>query len=98
MAIELEVVARNDFGRGASRRHRRNEQTPAIIIGQGKEAVTVLLDEKKLIAAALKAEFFEGLTLSLNGEKLLLNQLTFSVIQFLSVFYTWTSYAFNIIY
>ncbi len=70
MAIELEVVARNDFGRGASRRHRRNEQTPAIIIGQGKEAVTVLLDEKKLIAAALKAEFFEGLTLSLNGEKI----------------------------
>lgn len=70
MAIELEAIARNGFGRGASRRLRRTEQTPAIIIGQGKEAITIALDEKKLIAAALKPEFFEGLTLVLNGEKI----------------------------
>ncbi len=70
MAIELEATVRSDFGRGASRRHRRNEQIPAIIIGQGKDAVSILLDEKKLIAASLKDEFFNGLTISLNGEKI----------------------------
>ena len=70
MAITLDVQVRNDLGRGASRRLRRAEQIPAIIIGQGKEAISISVDEKKLIAVALKNEFFEGLTLNYNGEKI----------------------------
>ena len=52
MAITLDATSRTDLGRGASRRLRRAEQIPAIIIGQGKDAVSVTLNEKKLIAAA----------------------------------------------
>ncbi len=68
MAITLDAESRKDLGRGASRRLRRSEKIPAIIIGQGKEAVSLTLDEKKLILATLKEEFFkEPLTINLDG-------------------------------
>ena len=61
---------RNVFGKGASRRLRREFKIPAIVIGQGKDAISVTLDEKKLIAAALKDEFFTGVELKVNGESI----------------------------
>lgn len=69
MAIELEATSRNDLGRGASRRLRRNAQIPAIIIGQGKDAVSVTLNEEKLILAALKDEFYkDSVTVKVDGK------------------------------
>lgn len=69
MAITLDVVLRDDLGRGASRRLRRDEKIPAIIIAKGQETVSVILDEKKLIQAYGKPEFYsETVTLKLNGE------------------------------
>lgn len=69
MAITLDVQLRNDLGRGASRRLRRAEQIPAIIIAKGQETVSVILDEKKLIQATGKPEFYnETITLKLDGQ------------------------------
>lgn len=69
MAITLDAKIRNDLGRGASRRLRREEQIPAIIIGKGEDSVSITLDEKKFIAAALKEEFYQGLTLNVDGKE-----------------------------
>lgn len=70
MAIVLDATSRTDMGRGASRRLRREFKTPAIVIGQGKEAVSVTLDEKKVITAALKEEFYTGVELNLDGKSI----------------------------
>ncbi|MBU3844706.1 MAG: 50S ribosomal protein L25 [Candidatus Anaerobiospirillum pullicola] len=71
MAITLDVELRSDLGRGASRRLRREAKIPAIIIAKGQETVSVILDEKKLIQACTKPEFFsENVTLNLNGEQI----------------------------
>ncbi len=66
--ITLDAVVRSDLGRGASRRLRRNAQIPAIIIAKGQDTVSITLDEKKLILACLKDEFYEGCAINLNGE------------------------------
>lgn len=71
MAITLDVELRNDLGRGASRRLRREEKIPAIIIAKGQETISVILNEKKLIQANTKPEFFtETVTLNLNGNQI----------------------------
>ena len=70
MAIVLDATSRTDLGRGASRRLRREFKTPAIVIGEGKEALSITLDEKKVITASLKDEFFQEVELKLNGESI----------------------------
>lgn len=68
MAITLDAQLRTDLGRGASRRLRRAGSIPAIIAAEGK-AVSITLDEKNLILAALKDEFYnEPSTINVNGE------------------------------
>ena len=67
--ITLDAQKREVLGRGASRRLRRAEQIPAIIIAKGQDTLSIVLDEKKLIVAALKDEFYsEGCTINVNGE------------------------------
>lgn len=68
MAITLDATSRTDLGRGASRRLRRQFLTPAIIIGEGKDAISITLDEKKLIAASLKDEFYTNVELNVDGQ------------------------------
>lgn len=69
MAITLDVELRKDLGRGASRRLRRDGFIPAIIIGSNVDTISITLDEKKLIVAALKDEFYnEPITINVNGE------------------------------
>lgn len=71
MAITLDVELRNDLGRGASRRLRREEKIPAIIVAKGQETRSITLNEKKLIQATTKPEFFtENVTLNLGGESI----------------------------
>lgn len=70
MSVVLEATSRKDLGRGASRRLRRCEKIPAIIIGQGKEAVSITLDEKKVITASLKDEFYQDTVINLDGQEI----------------------------
>lgn len=70
MAITLDATSRTDLGRGASRRLRREFQTPAIIIGEGKEALSITLDEKKVITASLKDEFYKEVEIKLDGQSI----------------------------
>lgn len=68
MTISLDAASRNDLGRGASRRLRKTERIPAVIIGQGKDAVSVSVDEKKLIHAAEQNDFYtQNVVLNLDG-------------------------------
>lgn len=67
MAITLDAQLRTDTGRGASRRLRVAELIPAIIVEPGKDTVSITLDEKKLIQVALKDEFYQGLSINLDG-------------------------------
>lgn len=68
MAISLDATLRTDTGRGASRRLRREELIPAIILEAGKDTISITLDEKKLIVASLKDEFYQGLVINLDGQ------------------------------
>lgn len=70
MAVTLEAALRTDTGRGASRRLRRQERIPAIILEPGKESISISVDEKKLILATLHEEFIRGLDLSLDGRQI----------------------------
>lgn len=70
MAITLDASLRTDTGRGASRRLRRQERIPGIVLEAGKETISISLDEKKLIVASLKDEFYKGLQLNLDGRQI----------------------------
>ncbi|MFE7315443.1 50S ribosomal protein L25/general stress protein Ctc [Streptomyces sp. NPDC057555] len=49
--IKLAAEARNDFGKGAARRLRREEKVPAVIYGHGAEPKHVALDSHALMMA-----------------------------------------------
>ena len=68
MSIELNAVIRTDLGKGASRRLRRTEQVPAVITGGKGPAISITLDAKKLILAALKEEFYKEAVIKLDGK------------------------------
>ena len=68
--ITLDAIKRTDLRRGASRRLRRAEQIPAIIVAKGQDTLSITLDEKKLILACLKDEFYQGCTINLDGESI----------------------------
>ncbi len=69
MAITLDVELRSDLGRGASRRLRREEKIPAIVIAKGQESISIILNEKKLIQACTKPDFFtENVTLNTGSD------------------------------
>ena len=70
MAIELIAAKRELEGTGASRRLRRAGQTPAVVYGAGKEAVSITLDHNT-IYHALKNEAFhkETIELVIDGQK-----------------------------
>ena len=70
MAITLDATSRTDLGRGASRSLRREFKNPAIIIGEGKDALSITLDEKKVITASLKDEFYKEVEINLDGKSI----------------------------
>ena len=70
MAITLDATSRTDLGKRSSRHLRRKFKTPAIIISQSKDALSICLDEKKVITTALKDEFYNEVVISLNGESI----------------------------
>lgn len=70
MAIELNATIRTDLGKGASRRLRRAEQVPAVITGGKEPAISITLDGKKVILAALKDEFYSETVIVLDGQSI----------------------------
>ena len=66
----LNAQARNDLGKGASRRLRHEDKVPAIVYGAGQEPVAVALDHKKAIIAQQEDSFYtEELTLVIDGKE-----------------------------
>ena len=55
--FEIEVGVRNDMGKGASRRLRRDAKVPGVLYGGGKNPVSIVI-EHKVIAKALESEAF----------------------------------------
>ena len=65
MAITINATARDDMGKGASRRLRREAKLPGIIYGAGKEPVNITMEQKD-IQHQLDNESFYTQVLSLN--------------------------------
>lgn len=68
--FNLDAEVRNDLGKGASRRLRREDKVPAILYGAGKDPVSITLAHNKLIQAQeFEAFYSHVLTLNIAGEK-----------------------------
>ncbi len=71
MAYSFDAQVRADFGKGASRRLRRNGQIPAIVYGGEQEAVAIAIDQAKVFTAQQNEAFYnEPITLNINGSAL----------------------------
>ena len=60
MSNEFELVGeiRNDVGKGASRRLRRENKIPAILYGGGKDSVSMVLDHDRVVHQLEREAFF----------------------------------------
>lgn len=68
--FEVEAAVRQDIGKGASRRLRRQEKIPGVLYGGGKDTLSLTIEHNK-IAKALENEAFYSriLTLKLNTQE-----------------------------
>ena len=64
MNFEVEATIRNEKGKGASRRLRREDKVPGIVYGGGKDAVTLTMAHNK-ISKSLETEAFYSHILTL---------------------------------
>ncbi len=68
--FEFVATVRNDMGKGASRRLRKQGLIPAIVYGAGKAAETVNLDHNKIINASANESFYASiLTLKIGKDR-----------------------------
>ena len=66
----LNAEARNDLGKGASRRLRREGKVPAILYGTGKEPTSLAVDHNELLHKLSNEAFFSHiLTVKLGGKE-----------------------------
>lgn len=65
--VEIKAVKRTEFGKGASRRARRDGQTPAVLYGHGSEPLHLLLPAKDLFLALRTANAL--FRIEVEGEK-----------------------------
>ncbi|MCF7521318.1 50S ribosomal protein L25/general stress protein Ctc [Neisseria sp. ZJ106] len=61
MSYEIQASVREDKGTGASRRLRREGQIPAILYGEGQDAVAIAVDHKTVFYALEKESFHTAL-------------------------------------
>lgn len=61
MEFVIEAVTREDEGRGASRRLRRQGRIPAVVYGAGKDAVSVTLNHDDLLHASEHEAFYASI-------------------------------------
>ena len=57
MSYEIQATVREAQGTGASRRLRREGQTPAVLYGEGQEPVAIAVDHKTELYAIEKVTF-----------------------------------------
>ena len=57
MSYEIKATVREAQGTGASRRLRREGQTPAVLYGENQEPVAITVDHKTLYYALEKETF-----------------------------------------
>ncbi len=71
MSKDLDLVAeyREDLGKGASRRLRRQGKVPAIVYGGGRPPRNIVLDENKLLLQAQNESFFSSVLTVKVGER-----------------------------
>ncbi|PKF50935.1 50S ribosomal protein L25 [Enterovibrio nigricans] len=65
--MKFEAVVRTEQGKGASRRLRHAEQFPAVVYGGEAAPVAIALDQKTVINQMDKPEFYEVITLVIDG-------------------------------
>ncbi|MBE8595450.1 MULTISPECIES: 50S ribosomal protein L25 [Xenorhabdus] len=67
--LTINAEVRKEQGKGASRRLRRANKFPAIIYGGNQEPVSIELDHDAVINHESKPEFYEVLTLVVDGKE-----------------------------
>ncbi len=67
--MKLEAILRTDQGKGASRRLRHAEQFPAIVYGGKEQPMAIVLCHNAVITKMDKPEFYEGITLVIDGKE-----------------------------
>ncbi|MGP1960020.1 MAG: 50S ribosomal protein L25 [Arsenophonus sp. NC-TX2-MAG3] len=65
----INPTIRKEQGKGASRRLRKDNKLPAIIYGGEQEPVSIELSHDEVINQESKLEFYEVLTLLIEGKK-----------------------------
>ncbi len=70
MTIEISATLREDMGKGASRRLRREAKMPAILYGAGKDPVNLTLTQKDILRHLENEAFYtQVISLDVEGEK-----------------------------
>jgi len=67
--LTINAEIRKEQGKGASRRLRKDNKLPAIVYGGDQEPVSIELSHDEIINQESKPEFYEVLTLVVDGEK-----------------------------
>ncbi|HGJ5874047.1 MULTISPECIES: 50S ribosomal protein L25 [Arsenophonus] len=67
--LTINAEIRKEQGKGASRRLRKNNKLPAIVYGGDQEPVSIELNHDEVINQESKPEFYEVLTLVVDGKK-----------------------------
>ncbi|MEZ9012141.1 50S ribosomal protein L25 [Vibrio splendidus] len=67
--MKFEAVVRTELGKGASRRLRHTGKFPAVIYGGEAAAVAIELVHAEVINQMDKPEFYEAITLLIDGEE-----------------------------
>ena len=68
--MKFEAVIRTELGKSASRRLRHAGKFPAIIYGGKGEPISITLEHEKVINQMDKAEFYEAITLVVDGKSI----------------------------
>lgn len=67
--FELTAVSRNDLGKSATRRLRKENKVPAVVYGAGSEPVSITLGHNELLHSTENEAFFSHiLSLSIDGK------------------------------
>ncbi|WP_342608551.1 50S ribosomal protein L25 [Vibrio tritonius] len=68
--MKFEAVVRTELGKGASRRLRITGEFPAIVYGGEAAPVSIALNHDEVMNQMDKPEFYEGITLVIDGKEL----------------------------
>ena len=67
--FEVEASVRNDMGKGASRRLRREEKVPGVVYGGGKTPVSLTLEHKSIAKSLDNEAFYSHILVLKSGQE-----------------------------